>query len=376
MRFAVLAFVLVALGCGPPVSVVDAGQPDAAVTDAGPQVDGGTDAGPEDAGEDGGAADAGGDAGAGDDGGLDAGAPDAGGQDAGPDAGPADGGTDAGFDAGAPDGGFACPVPSGVGPAFRLRAMAANLTSGNLQSYDPGHGARIMQGADPDIVMIQEFNYGTNTVAELNDFVSATFGGEFSWQRGAGMIPNGVISRWPFLSQGEWVDPSVNNRAFTWARVDLPGPNELWVVSVHLLTSGAGARNTEAAALVGRFQANIPPGDYLLVGGDFNTDTRAEVCFTTLAPRLIVTGPYPADQNANDATNTTRTKPYDHVLASPCLSALRTATVIGASVYDAGLVVDTRVYTPLSEITPALLSDSAATAMQHMAVVKDFLIQP
>ena len=40
------------------------------------------------------------------------------------------------------------------------------------------------------------------------------------------------------------------------------------------------------------------------------------------------------------------------------------------------LVADTRVYSPISEISPALTSDSAATNMQHMAVVRDYLVQP
>ena len=37
------------------------------------------------------------------------------------------------------------------------RIMASNLSSGNYQSYDPGHGIRLMQGVDPDIILIQEF---------------------------------------------------------------------------------------------------------------------------------------------------------------------------------------------------------------------------
>jgi len=44
----------------------------------------------------------------------------------------------------------------------RLRLVAANTTSGTQQSYDPGHGIRIFQGLKPDVVMIQEFNYGDN----------------------------------------------------------------------------------------------------------------------------------------------------------------------------------------------------------------------
>jgi hypothetical protein len=48
--------------------------------------------------------------------------------------------------------------------------------------------------------------------------------------------------------------------------------------------------------------------------------------------------------------------------------------VIGGSTFSAGLVADTRVYSPISEISPALSSDSGASNMQHMGVIKDFLI--
>jgi hypothetical protein len=48
--------------------------------------------------------------------------------------------------------------------------------------------------------------------------------------------------------------------------------------------------------------------------------------------------------------------------------------VIGSSSFANGLVADTRVYTPISEISPALASDSGAASMQHMAIVKDFLL--
>ena len=39
-----------------------------------------------------------------------------------------------------------------------------------------------------------------------------------------------------------------------------------------------------------------------------------------------------------------------------------------------GLVFDSRVYTPLSDVSPVLASDSAASGMQHMAVVRDYLL--
>ncbi len=312
----------------------------------------------------------------------DAGSPDASDlEDAGPvDAGEADAGVDAGFDAGVDagrvdpgDGG--CPVPSDAGPVFRLRAMAANLTSGNGQSYDPGDGARIMRGADPDIVMIQEFNYGARTPADIGGFVAATFDASFAWYRGVGNIPNGVISRWPILAQGEWSGESPD-RNLTWARVDLPGPNELWVISVHLPTTSATSRNTDARTIVRQLDALVPRGDYVLVGGDLNTNTRSEAAFTTFSARFSTSGPYPVDQFDNEGTNASRSKPYDNVFASPCLARLQRPTVVGTSRFDAGLVIDTRDYTPLTDLAPALQSDSAASNMQHMGVVRDFFIQP
>jgi hypothetical protein len=322
------------------------------------------------------------------DAGFDAGLPDAG--DAGEDGGLDAGAVDAGLDAGSDDGGQrvidagVCPTPSGLGPAFRVRAMSANLSSGNLQSYDPGHGARIMQGADPDVVLIQEFNYGTNSAADIATFVANTFDGGFAVQRGTGSIPNGIISRWPIVSAGEWVDPlqTAPNRGFTWAHIDLPGPNDLWAVSLHLLASSARVadREAEAAALIAQFNAMIPPQDYLVVGGDLNTYSRMEPAFATLGARVVVFGPYPVDQLGNEATNATRTtQPYDNVLASPCLAQLQGPTVLRTSTYPWGAVIDTRVYTPLSDLAPAQLGDSdpaVATNMQHMGVVKDFFIQP
>ena len=263
---------------------------------------------------------------------------------------------------------------SGLGEV-RVRLMAANITSGNLQSYDPGEGIRIFKGTKPDVVMIQEFNYGDNSASAIRGFVDSAFGTTFSYYReGAAQIPNGVISRWPIIAAGEWDDNQVTNRDFAWARIDVPGPKDLWVVSVHLLTSSSSIRNTEATNLVNFIKANIPVGDYLAIGGDFNTSSRTEACFTTFSSVVTTAAPYPADRNGNTNTNAGRTSPYDHVLVDSDLRAYQTATVIGASTFSAGLVADTRVYSPLSDISPALSTDSGATNMQHMAIIKDFLI--
>jgi endonuclease/exonuclease/phosphatase family metal-dependent hydrolase len=276
-----------------------------------------------------------------------------------------------------PEGGAEDPLASqGAGLASaRLRLMAANITSGNAQSYDPGHGTRLFQGTAPDIVMIQEFNYGDNSAASIRQFVNTAFGTNFYYYReGGAQIPNGIISRYPIIASGEWDDPQVDNRDFAYARIDIPGPKDLWVVSVHLLTANSSTRNTEATSLVSRIKANIPAGDYVAIGGDFNTDSRSETCFSTFSQVVVTSSPYPADKNGNTNTNAARAKPYDHLLVNSGLRAYQTATVIGGSSFASGLVLDSRVYSPLAEISPVQSGDSGATNMQHMAIIKDFLI--
>ena len=265
---------------------------------------------------------------------------------------------------------------AGGGPSgTRLRVVAANLTSGNLQSYDPGEGVRILAGIHADVVLMQEVNFGLDAEDDLRLLTDDICGQECTLARGSGQIPNGVISRYPVLEAGVWIDPEVTNRDFSWARIDIPGPIDLWAVSVHLLTSNESARDAEAAALVVALDGRVPAGDFLVMGGDFNTHSRDEAALTTLAAHFSVTGPYPADGAGNEFTNGPRTKPYDWVLASPALRALETPVRIGAAHFDAGLVVDTRVYTPIGDLAPAELTDSDASNMQHMAVVRDFLVQ-
>lgn len=265
--------------------------------------------------------------------------------------------------------------PSPLQALERVRVMAANLTSGNGQSYDPGHGIRIFQGLTPDIVLIQEFNYGDDSPESIRELVDAAFGSEFYYYReDYGSIPNGIISRYPILEAGEWNDTQVGDRDFAWARLDVPGPADLWAISLHLLTTSSGERNSEAQALVKLIDQYIPDDDLLVLGGDFNTSSRTESCINTLSKVVVTKGPYPVDQEDNDNTNESRSKPYDWVLADTDLHALRTATVIGSSQFPDGLVLDSEVYEPLEEIAPVEYGDSHAQNMQHMAVVRDFLL--
>ncbi|RYZ41192.1 MAG: endonuclease [Myxococcaceae bacterium] len=257
----------------------------------------------------------------------------------------------------------------------RLRLMAANLSSGNGQDYDPGHGIRIFQGTEPDVVMIQEFNYKTDSAADIRSFVDTAFGTGFSYYREAGaQIPNGIISRYPIIAAGEWDDTQVSNRDFAWARIDIPGPKDLWAVSVHLLTTSAGVRNTEASNLVRFINTNVPASDYLVIGGDFNSNSRSEALFSSFSSVVSTAAPYPADRNGNTNTNAGRSSPYDHVLVDSDLRAYQTAVVIGTNSFANGLVADTRVYSPISGISPALAADSGASGMQHMGIIKDFLV--
>lgn len=267
-------------------------------------------------------------------------------------------------------------LPGDMAPfSKRLRVMAANTTSGNNQSYDPGEGLRIFQGLKPDVALIQEFNYGDNGDKTIRGFVDDAFGPSFAYYRETGaQIPNGVASRYPILASGTWTDPKVSNRGFAWARIDIPGSTDLWAVSIHLLTSSAANRDAEAVAIVAEVKKNVPSADYVVIGGDLNTGTRTEACLTTLGQVVSTAAPYPADNNGKDFTSGPRSKPHDWVMPSPNLRSLATPVVIGAQSFMNGLVFDSRVYTPLTDVAPVMMGDSAASNMQHMAVIEDFML--
>jgi PKD repeat protein/endonuclease/exonuclease/phosphatase family metal-dependent hydrolase len=264
-----------------------------------------------------------------------------------------------------------------------VRVVGANISSGNNQSYlTPG--LDIFQGLKPDIVAIQEFNYastttnGIDTPAAIREMIDNTFGTSFVYFRepytANGDIPNGIISRYPIVASGSWVDTQVGNRGFAWAQIHLPGTNDLYFVSVHLLTTSAGARATEAGNLTTLIQANFPSNAWIIVAGDFNTDTRTEAAITTLSA-LVSDTPIPVDNLGNSDTSINRDHPHDYVLESYSMTNAFTAVVFPSNTFPNGLVFDSRVYTPLSDVPPVQFSDSdSANGMQHMAVVKDFAV--
>lgn len=291
------------------------------------------------------------------------------------------------------------PTPDG---SFHLRLMAANLTAGNNQTYDtppgdvaPGPGIRIMQGVSPDIVMLQEMRIGADNTAALQGLAETILGPTAYFCRetvdSRGDIPNGIVSRFPIQMCGEWQDSRVSNRDYAYAQIDIPGPVDLWAISVHLHTN-ATSRPIEGMELVDNIRMRIPATDYVVVGGDLNTDSITEPIFMTLEMALNVT-PLPTDQFGNPGTNTnrlvtladggldpTRNQPYDHVMPSRNLYAHIVPVVMtnGTTTYTLphGMVIDTRVFdmATIGMISPARMTDSAALNMQHMGVIRDFVI--
>jgi len=263
--------------------------------------------------------------------------------------------------------------------------MASNLSSGSYQRYETA-GLNILKGLQPDIVAMQEFNcsnsFGINTTAALSNMVATTFGTNFVYFRETGYsIPNGIISRYPFVTNGtgSWVDSDtgVNDRGFAWAQIDLPGTNDLYVVSVHLKASSGTAnedrRTAEAAEVKTLIQANFPTGAWIIVAGDMNLYSETEGAITTLET-FLSDSPVPVDQNGDPDTNAGRSSRYDRVLPSFSMTNLLVPVVMPSRTYTNGLVFDSRVYTPLTDVPPVLSTDSGASGMQHMGVVKDFKI--
>lgn len=279
---------------------------------------------------------------------------------------------------------FILSISWAVAEAVPVRIVAANLTSGNQQTYSPdngnhsnpeGAGARILKGLKPDVVLIQEFN----TTMPVRQWINQTLGEEFSFVREdqeavPNFIPNGVISRFPMVESGEWDDPTQENRDFVWAKIRLPNGKNLWAVSVHFYSKKPAIREQEAKGLLAQITAHIPPEDLVVLGGDLNTRTWEEGCVAVLGSFFPLPENQPADQLGDGDTNANRNRPYDWVLADADLEAHATPVVMAGTAFPGGLVFDSRVFAPLEAVPPVQKTDSAAPNMQHMAVVRDFLI--
>ena len=257
-----------------------------------------------------------------------------------------------------------------------VRIVTGNISSGNKQNYDDGEGLRIFKGLAPDIALVQEMNYKTNSDADFQEF-SNVIGQGFVFFHGSpngpGKIPNGIVSRYP-LTGGELADPqSGDTRSFVWARIDVPGDHDVLAISVHLAID-SGNRDTEVTNLLNMVSNLVQPGDLIVLGGDFNTKARTDASVNALSARFVTAGPYPVDQNGNDGTSANRKDPYDWVIGNGALDERSRPTVVGSMTYEHGLVFDSRGYPELSAVPGVLDTDSNATAMQHMAVTRTFAL--
>ena len=196
--------------------------------------------------------------------------------------------------------------------------------------------------------MVQEFNAGSNSTGELRAFVDSAFGPEYTFTRAlaSGRSPTASSPAIRFSPAASGPTPRWPTATSSGRRSTSPSPIDLYAISVHLLGSGAGARDLEAGELVQHIQG-FPAGAYVVLGGDFNTSTRIEPCVQTLSSVLITAGPFPVDQANLDTTNTNRNKPYDWVLVNGPLASHEQSVAIGGNMFAHGLVVDTRVYSPI-----------------------------
>ncbi len=265
-----------------------------------------------------------------------------------------------------------------TGNTVKLRIMTANTTSGEEQSYDDGEGIRIFKAMKPDIVLIQEFNYNKNSI---KSFVASTFGNEYSYYRGSGDIPNGIISKYPIIETGAWKSNRVSDRKWEWAVIDIPGSRDLLAISVHLYTQDNEAEMEPLRKQIEQKLKKDGKDYYIILGGDFNQPDWKPIQ-NKLGQMFEVGTSYadwPADQDGMVKTNATRHKQLDYLLCNPDFCALETPTIVGEKSYPKGHVVDSRVYEKrgeIQEITPVKPDDSAANKMQHMAVIRDFEYVP
>ena len=284
-----------------------------------------------------------------------------------------------------------------------VRFMAANVTSGNHQTYDDGKGIRIIQAFSPDIILMQEFNYTDGESA----LVEKVCGKDCHYTTSPHSIPNAIISKYPIIESGYWQSNLGTSRNWDWAVIDLPGDRDLLAVSVHLHSSN---NSKEMSPLKEKIAAKQKEGNYYVVlGGDFNTNARGTVRSSfgsilyvgkensaakddeTMTPPLDKVcdgGEFPVDQQGNSCTSGERDDPYDWVLFDKTLDTYEIPITVGSHTYPNGHIIDSRIYAqlgelddvpPITEIDSWLCVDSAwcpnnkgtRTNMQHQAVIRD-----
>ena len=270
---------------------------------------------------------------------------------------------------------------------IKLRLLAANITSGNDQAYEE-EGIRIFKALKADIIMIQEFNSKTG----IDSFVKNTFGAEYTYfrgnPRGNGDIPDGIISKYPIIKSGEIDDPRVTDREIDWVEIKVSDKVKLMVFSVHLKGQEDNSQITAAQIITKEISEHkkLNTGYYYIVGGDFNGEASvSNEGFGKYNGEdiFVINSAFPKSEYGDDGnTNKSRTARLDYVLVDNELYKYQISTDYCISEgsckkYKDGLVFDSRNYSnsDLSVyFSPVESSDCDVKNMQHLAVVKDFLI--
>ncbi|HQN73334.1 MAG TPA: endonuclease, partial [bacterium] len=230
-------------------------------------------------------------------------------------------------------------------------------------------------------------NYKSNSDANYKEFSQAILGTNYYAVDSSGFdIPNGIVSKWPITSSGYWDDPTLSNRELMWGIIDIPGPVDIFAISVHLHTDPASDQIEASLVIVDAVKTHrlAHPGEYYyVVGGDFNGTSSVSTNGFGKDSTFYVSAPHPVDDEGTIYTNANRDKHYDFVLGDYTMHGFQIPVVYNSVInsskktYTNGLVFDTRTFSQseLDEYFPdALTSDSGASSMQHMAIVKDYFI--
>jgi len=111
-------------------------------------------------------------------------------------------------------------------------------TADEIATFD-----RIMLAVDPDIICLQEVIDTTSSINDIEPHLNNLLGG--SWESNTGsanFIKNAIISRYPFIRDGNDSVPASSTRSLTWALIDLPDETyntDIYGISVHFKAGGS-----------------------------------------------------------------------------------------------------------------------------------------
>ena len=276
--------------------------------------------------------------------------------------------------------------------ADNLKLMSYNISA----VYDMGkdgtmYQTRIVQGLEPDVALLQEWKLDKDSPwgEDYDAWVDEAFGPEFDWYRGPSALvpPNAIVSRWPLKSSGSWNDQTIDQRYFDWAVIDIPGDIDLQVVSVHLKAGDTeediAKRIDEAQQIKAYVAANFDSSQYIVVSGDFNTQTYGSepILMAVFDSFLKVEAAdcQPQDKNGNVNTNVNRTSKYDWIIPNEVIGDA-SPLYLGVSEYQypCGNVFDSHKFPSVeTELPPILYDDSDHSSYaDHVPVMKAFNILP